>query len=82
MEQQLRHNLTKCAITYSVHERISMSAVGHRALRDGTFFDRIQRSSFTVKTYDRVMKWFEQNWPEGLDWPDGVPRNEQLRGAA
>ena len=74
MEKQLRRNLTKCAIVYAVHHGYSINRVGHLAARDGTFFDRIQTKSFTIRTYDRVMTWFDRNWPETLAWPTGIPR--------
>jgi hypothetical protein len=25
-------------------------------------------------TFERAMLWFSIHWPEGADWPEGVPR--------
>ena len=30
--------------------------------------------TFTVRRYDKVVCWFDQNWPEGAIWPEGVVR--------
>lgn len=82
METELRRHLTKCAIVYGAHYDYSLSRVGHLSLRDGTFFDRIQTKSFTARTYDRVMTWFDRNWPESLGWPSNVPRPSAKSEAA
>lgn len=30
--------------------------------------------SITVTRYERTMRWFSDNWPEGHKWPNGVER--------
>lgn len=74
MEAQLRHNLTRLAERYAAAEDCKLSRVARLATGDSDFFDRIQRASFTARTYDRTVKWFERNWPEDTPWPSDVPR--------
>ncbi len=28
----------------------------------------------TIATYNRVVSWFSDNWPDGLQWPADIPR--------
>ena len=30
----------------------------------------------TIATYNRVLVWFSEHWPEDLQWPDDIPRPE------
>ena len=30
----------------------------------------------TVKTYNRVLQWFSNHWPEGAEWPADISRPE------
>ena len=39
------------------------------------FFERLRANKgCTVATYNRVLRWFSTHWPEGLGWPEEVPR--------
>ncbi len=41
----------------------------------GHFFSAVRAGSgFTVRTYERALRWFSDNWPAGLAWPEGVER--------
>ena len=41
----------------------------------GHFFLSVRSGAgFTVRTYERALHWFSQNWPEGAEWPTGVER--------
>lgn len=61
-----------CAAARRSEARVSTIALGsgHRigSIRNG--------ASFTVRTYERALAWFSDNWPAGLAWPDGVERPE------
>ncbi len=76
MEELLRQHLARCAAAYSEEKGVSKPALGLTILRDNTFFRRAvdERQGFTVRTYDRVMRWFAANWPANAIWPDDVPR--------
>ncbi len=48
-------------------------------------FRRIRNGgSCRVDTLQKVVRWFDRNWPEDLEWPEGVirPSVAQSRGAA
>jgi len=27
-----------------------------------------------MDTYQKCLRWFSEQWPDGLPWPDDVPR--------
>lgn len=76
MEELLRHHLLELAHAFEAATEVSPSAVGRRALNDNTVFARLEAAQigFGVRTYDKLVKWFAENWPEGVAWPDSVPR--------
>ncbi|MCA1776106.1 MAG: hypothetical protein LC676_10990 [Loktanella sp.] len=49
-------------------------------INDSRFIRRISDgANFTVGQYDKLMGSFSALWPEGADWPAGVPRPAPLR---
>lgn len=75
MEQHLRAHLTTCLACFAASRQLSTARVATLAAGDWRFFDRVGAgASFTVRKYDEVMGWFSANWPEGAEWPAGVPR--------
>lgn len=60
-----------------------MSTLGRKAAGEWRFFSRLSGDrTFTIKKYDEVMAWFSTEWPDDLDWPQGVPRPEVAAKAA
>ncbi len=61
---------------YTAETGRAESTTGRLTVGDGRFFRRVRdgHTSFTVATYDRVVTWFSENWPEDAPWPDDVPR--------
>jgi hypothetical protein len=75
MEEVLRNALLDLAARYEAATGQSAAAIGKKALNDNTFFVRIQSGAgFNIKTLDKLLLWFSENWPEGTDWPEGVER--------
>lgn len=35
---------------------------------------RENKGGCTIATYIRVLSWFSNNWPDGLQWPADIPR--------
>lgn len=31
-------------------------------------------ADITIGRYNRAMKWFSENWPQDVTWPDDIPR--------
>lgn len=70
MEDLLRIRLLDCAARFEAATSLTAATVGKRALNDNTFFARLESGQgFTIRTYDRVIGWFEENWPENLAFP-------------
>ena len=41
------------------------------------FFRRLRSGGgCTITTYNRVLQWFSDHWPPGLEWPEDIPRPE------
>ena len=51
-----------------VADKVSTNPYLFLRLRDG--------KGCTVRTYNRVLQWFSDNWPENLPWPADIPRPE------
>ena len=61
MEQELRTKLFQTAERLTKATKVSEQTIGQRAISDNTFFKRVREGAgFTVKTYDRLMSWMEQ----------------------
>lgn len=76
METELRSNLMVCASAYAASRKLSLTTLGRLAAGDWRFFDRVTEGSttFTARKYDEVIRWFSDNWPEGVEWPADVQR--------
>src|SRR5689334_14136317 len=76
MEKLLRVHLLTLAARYIASTGCGLSTLARRCRHDSGFFVRLQKTdrSFTVRTFDRVQGWFDQNWPEGCDWPEDMAR--------
>lgn len=71
METQLATHLLNLAAIYAKAKSIEESTVGRQCAADGRFFARIrQGKTFTIKKYDEVLRWFLDNWPDQVSWPE------------
>ena len=65
------------------HHNWSLSTVAIYAANDGKFFRRIEDGGgCTLRTAQRVLTWFHENWPEDLEWPRTIPRPTPKKEAA
>lgn len=49
--------------------------VSYRAFGDSKKLAGLRGAAdITVKRFNQAMLWFSANWPEGAEWPAGVPR--------
>lgn len=76
MEETLRTNLIDLAHRFEMATRVSLPTIGKRALNDNTVFSRLEAAKigFGIRTYDKLVAWFSENWPEGAEWPANVER--------
>ncbi len=77
MKETLRRSLLLLADIVRDHTGMSRAAVSRAAVNDNTFLTRVERGdNFTIGNHDRVVQWISDNWPDGADWPSGIPRPE------
>ncbi len=78
MEETLRKQLLDLCHRHGEASNLTPGVLGKASLRDHTFFRRIEQGeNFTVKTFDKVVQWFSDHWPEDATWPSDIPRPEQ-----
>lgn len=76
MENELKRHLLSLADLYAGALEIGVTTVWRQAINDPAFQERLRSSNtITIRTYDRAVTWFDQNWPASLDWPSEVPRH-------
>lgn len=77
------NHLTTLAHAYAAHTGLALSTVSTRVANDGKFFRRLDEGAgVTVGRANRIMRWFCVNWPEDLEWPQGIPRPSRQRRRA
>lgn len=77
MEHTLRQHLLDLGTAFCAETGYAPKTVAQKACGDFRFFERVQNgASFTVKTYDRALQFFSDNWPKRMPWPDGIERPE------
>jgi hypothetical protein len=77
MEQELRNNLFELAARLEAATKITRVTVCKRALNCTRFFSRLEAGEgFTIRTYDRLVQWFSDNWPPRVKWPRHIKRPE------
>lgn len=67
--------ILKLANLYSDRTGLTLSTIASYAVNDGKRFDRIKNGGgLTLKTFNRLIDWFDANFPEDLEWPPSIPR--------
>lgn len=75
MEARLCAALKDLTDAFTEATDMSVATIGKRALNDNTFFQRVAAGDgFTLKTFDRVIRWFSDQWPAGTRWPADAAR--------
>lgn len=75
MEQELIKNLQAVFDVYQGASGLAASTIWARACGDARFMSRVLAGgSFTPRTYDSILRWFSDNWPQDAVWPEGVSR--------
>lgn len=75
MENTLRAAVVKLSLKYGEATDTSLATISKRSLNDTTFFTRLDNGrGFNIRTYDRVIRWLSDNWPEALEWPAEIER--------
>lgn len=73
--------LIRLSETYCQAVGLSRSRVSTIVFNDGKTLDRIAAGGdLNTRSYEKAIRWFSENWPADLAWPEGVERPGQ--GAA
>jgi hypothetical protein len=73
LETELKKNLRALGRAYLARRPYAQSTLWGRAAKDAQFMARLDSGkTFTVRTYDRTVQWFSDNWPEGPPRPKSV----------
>lgn len=82
MEQ--RQSLITLAETLAAHQGVTHFAISMRALGKGDFFKKLKDhgSDCRTLTAERLLVWFNQNWPDDLEWPKAIARPAKGRVTA
>lgn len=75
MNSTSRERLLAVARAYAEARGLSLTTVSFQAANDGKILGRIASGrDITTRTYDDMMGWFSDRWPDGARWPAGVDR--------
>lgn len=79
----LREQFIRAFDAFVAHSGLAESTLSDRLLKSGSRFRRIRESSdISTATFERVMRWLSDNWPEGAEWPSDVERPKPIEGRA
>jgi hypothetical protein len=75
--------LLALANAYIAAEGIEMHTLSWRALGDSKKLASLaDGKDIQVKRFERALAWFDEHWPEGVEWPAGVQRPRRGEAAA
>lgn len=59
----------------AAHENVTHWAISSRIFGKGNFFQKIMDGGDCYQSSaDRASRWFAENWPDDLPWPDAIDR--------
>lgn len=71
----LRVALLTVSERYCAAAGISKPRLATLIANDGKFFDRVESGGgFTVRTFERAMRWLSDHWPAEAIWPEEISR--------
>jgi hypothetical protein len=70
--------------TFRRHRPLAESVIGLYAVGDSAFLKKLRKNGAkcTIVTVDEFIHWFDQNWPDGAEWPASVRRPSELTKAS
>jgi hypothetical protein len=71
----MRQEIVEVADRYAEALGIGRKRVSFIVLNRGSRLDQIaDGGDLNTGTFESAMQWFSDNWPDGLDWPEGILR--------
>lgn len=53
----------------------SLGGISTQIFHDGKTLARIANGGdLSTGNFEKALRWFSDNWPEGTAWPEGIPR--------
>jgi hypothetical protein len=78
MEKELLDNLRAVTAIFCEATGKTPKYVAWQATNNNKFWDQIdQGGGWNIRTYDKILQWLSDRWPEGAEWPEGVTRPPQ-----
>ncbi len=75
--------LVQLAKLYGAHNGLRLSTVSTYAARDGKYFGKLEAGAdCTLRSATRLVAWFDEHWPDDLQWPRDIPRPSKSRRVA
>lgn len=75
MEAELKRHLLSLVEAYAGALGIGVTTVWRQAINDPAFQERLRsENTITLRTYDKAVVWFDENWPADFSWPAEIPR--------
>lgn len=76
--RNLRDQLITVADLYCNARNLSRSRVSTIVFNAGLALDRIASGrDLNTGNWERAMRWFSENWPDGAEWPASIDRPPQ-----
>jgi hypothetical protein len=71
IQPTLRTNLVMLGRTFAGATGVKIETVGTNSTKTAKFYTNLEsgQTSFTLRKYDMLIKWFAKNWPEGHTMP-------------
>jgi hypothetical protein len=78
----IKEHLILLAAAYAAHVDRSEQTVSKWITGHGRLFQRLRAGmGCNLNTAELVVRWFDENWPSDLDWPEAVERPSARRNA-
>lgn len=77
-------NILFLARRLAAHRNNALTTISLRAAGQGVYLNKLENGQIglTFARRDKVVNWFDANWPEELEWPRSIPRPSVKRDAA
>lgn len=73
------NELVALAQTYCSSQKITYYALGVRVVNNHKFFKNLEAGRGAHSgSLRQATEWFQDNWPEGVPWPENVPQSGSI----
>ena len=76
-------HLIKVAEPLAIFLGRSEATLSNKCMGHARFFSRLRKGlGCSVTSYNKMMQWLSDNWPEDLEWPADIPRPKPTKKEA